>query len=454
MSGPKVVRIVTREEILAICNAHLQRLDSALAHWHAQAAKLGELTEAEYAANRARHKRLHALLQSDQLADLQKDVPVEIEHLKRDLAEREERAVIRATEKRQRQHDLHENAATLLRALQDKQQPIATTLQEALTRLAKGAAVDDAENLLAQGFALLSASIAEEQLSDAQRELARQLKTGDSAPSLAEWLTRHNRHAQRDQRLQRIDQHIAELQVLQSEDAAQVFVHQLEKAEAEQHPQQRNLLLDSLVLDLAQATLHYHQQRERFNQLQHLASEVTALNDASQKILLEQIAACASNQEAQQINSLIEQCHAVIAAHLQAYAAQARRQAVLEGLASLGYEVREGMTTAWAETGRVVLRKNSTPGFGVEVGGKAENGRLQVRAVALGNHHEKQRDRDIETIWCGEFQRLQQLLKNQGSAMTIEKAYGIGEVALKVVPDHEAQQRGETTAQRNFSASR
>ncbi|MGE8334829.1 hypothetical protein, partial [Pseudomonas laurylsulfatiphila] len=40
MSGPKVVRIVTREEILAICDGHLQRLELALARWQVQASKV------------------------------------------------------------------------------------------------------------------------------------------------------------------------------------------------------------------------------------------------------------------------------------------------------------------------------------------------------------------------------------------------------------------------------
>ncbi|HFL6933174.1 TPA: hypothetical protein ACG4OX_005473, partial [Pseudomonas aeruginosa] len=33
MSGPKVVRIVTREEAIATCERDLQRLDKALARW-------------------------------------------------------------------------------------------------------------------------------------------------------------------------------------------------------------------------------------------------------------------------------------------------------------------------------------------------------------------------------------------------------------------------------------
>jgi hypothetical protein len=91
------------------------------------------------------------------------------------------------------------------------------------------------------------------------------------------------------------------------------------------------------------------------------------------------------------------------------------------------------METAWAQAGNVVLRKTATPGFGVEVGGRAESGRLQVRAVSLSGAHDRARDRDIETIWCGVFTRLRALLAQQGNDLSIEKALGIGEVALKVV---------------------
>ncbi|MBW6266652.1 hypothetical protein KZ859_29945, partial [Pseudomonas aeruginosa] len=114
----------------------------------------------------------------------------------------------------------------------------------------------------------------------------------------------------------------------------------------------------------------------------------------------------------------------------------------LQGLASLGYEVREGMATAWAQTGRVVLRKPATPGYGLEVGGKADNGRLQLRAVALNANRDSQRDRDIETLWCGEFQRLQALLAAQGGELSVERALGVGEVALKEIGEEQQREMG------------
>ena len=103
-----------------------------------------------------------------------------------------------------------------------------------------------------------------------------------------------------------------------------------------------------------------------------------------------------------------------------------------------GYEVSEGMATAWVNGGRVVLRKAANPGYGVELSGGSKSDLLQVRAVAFGNSTETRdtsRDRDIETIWCGEFERLQSLIAKDGGHLAIEHARPVGQFPLKVVED-------------------
>lgn len=443
MSGPKVVRIVTREEAIATCERDLQRLDKALARWENQASRLAQLSDAERAAAHARRASLHALLEQERWLDVQLQVKIESEFLKRDLAEREERAIRQAAETRQQHRRLQENASALLQALDARPDAASAALRQTLHTLADGVLRDDAEALLAQGFAALaSAAPAEERLSEAQRELAQRLKTDETPMSLEQWRARQQQDAPHEQRLARIDRHIAELQLLQGEASAQAFLERLARAEAEQRPERRNLLLDSLVLDLAQAAREHQQQRQRLEHLQDLASEVAALGAAEHAELLQRAAACQPDSDPQQLAELTERCNAILTAHLQQQAALARRQAVLQGLASLGYEVREGMATAWAQTGRVVLRKPATPGYGLEVGGTADNGRLQLRAVALNANRDSQRDRDIETLWCGEFQRLQALLAAQGGELSVERALGVGEVALKEIGEEEQREMG------------
>ena len=54
MSGPKVVRIVTAEELLALREAMLHRLDQAVARWQAQCERVGESDALAVAAVMAR----------------------------------------------------------------------------------------------------------------------------------------------------------------------------------------------------------------------------------------------------------------------------------------------------------------------------------------------------------------------------------------------------------------
>lgn len=151
MSGPKVVRIVTREEAIATCERDLQRLDKALARWENQASRLAQLSDAERAAAHARRASLHALLEQERWLDVQLQVKIESEFLKRDLAEREERAIRQAAETRQQHRRLEENASALLQALDARPDAASAALRQTLHTLADGALRDDAEALLAQG---------------------------------------------------------------------------------------------------------------------------------------------------------------------------------------------------------------------------------------------------------------------------------------------------------------
>lgn len=429
MSGPKVVRIVTREEILAICEGHLQRLAQALARWQAQAERIGGLEGADLAATHARHERLRQLLHDDQFANLQKEVPAEIEFLDHDLAQREERAVAKAAQKRRSQRNLRENAATLLKALQSRSVLADPSLLSALQMMAAGNAMDGSEMILAEGFSRLGHERSSESLSETQRDLAQALQI--ERPS--KWTVADR--TSREPLLDRIDIHIARLQTSHGAMSAEPFLQRLVAIETESRLEQRNMLLDTLIVDIAAIIAACEARRTALATLQTVAAELESMRLESAKPLLEEIETCLTDSalDMQRITTLTEHCAATIQQELRHRAALARRQVVLEGLASLGYEVREGMETAWANAGRVVLRKTATPGYGVEVGGSAESGRLQVRAVSLSGTHDRDRDRDIETIWCGEFTRLRSLLADKGSALTIEKALAIGEVPLKVV---------------------
>lgn len=131
--------------------------------------------------------------------------------------------------------------------------------------------------------------------------------------------------------------------------------------------------------------------------------------------------------------TLISSARKALKAILTREAADARRSAILAGLSSLGYEVREGMSTAWAKKGRVILRKPSLADYGAEISSAADVERLQARAVAFDAQRDTSSDRDVETMWCGDFGKLQGLLATQGGSIEIERALAVGAVPLKAV---------------------
>ena len=429
MSGPKVIRIATLEEVLEVCEGHLRQLAQALKRWQAQTKRIGEFDAADLAATRARHHRIRQLLNTEQFLELQKEVPAEIDFLDRDLLQREERAVAKAAQKRQSHRHLRENAATLLRSLQTTDEPATPSLLKAIQAIAAGNALNDAEAILAEGFACLNQAHATESLSDTQRDLAKTLQTERPARWIAD------EHSAREPRLDHIDYHMAQLQTVYGSLSADPFLRRLDALESDPREAQRNMLLDSLIVDIAKSVADHQMRRKHLAALQTQAAELETLLPQTATALLARITVCLADPapDIQLVTTLTEHCAAAIQDELRRRAALARRQAVLNGLASLGYEVREGMETTWADSGRVVLRKTSTPGYGVEVGGSAENGKMQVRAVSLSGTHDRGRDRDIETIWCGEFTRLRSLLADRGDNLIVEKALAIGEVPLKVV---------------------
>ncbi|MGU8080767.1 hypothetical protein [Burkholderia pyrrocinia] len=433
MSGPKVVRIVTREEIVAICEGHLRRLDRAIATWVAEGRRMGMLLDEEIAATQARREVLAALIAVDAFMDLQKKVPDEIAFLKADLERRQQAAVDQAEQAAKRRRQGRHSATTLLGALETKRIEIPVELRNQLDRLRSGGTLENADALLAQGFSLLVPDV-ERTLNDAQRALANRLMSADAPRDFQAWKAAQLA-VSRDPAIDRLDRRIGEARVFLDAQEIEGFSSKLNALENEMNEARRSLLLDSLILDLSSAVEVARTRRAAITALEELTAEIRACDTADAAAFVERAQQCDTTTLPDVVAELTRVGQDLIVRVRQEQAAQARRSAILSGLARLGYEVREGMTTAWAKDGRVVVKKPSLPGYGVEVGGQTQTGRLQVRAVSLVANRDVARDKDVETLWCGEFGRLQALLAQHGDDLLIERAMGVGEVPLKVVAD-------------------
>lgn len=431
MSGPKVVRIVTREEILEICRGQLARVDAALAEWARIGRRNDCIDDAALAAATRRRDALAALIAADRFMDLQKQAPVEEAFLQNDMQQRLAAVAVEQAAARSRGRREREAAATLLRTLRSSGQTIEDDLAAALERGDPSA--------LARGFQLLATSTTD--TSTASREAAARLRGDEATRTFAEWVAGQP-VAPPDPATERVETRLDMLAALVGEEATLNWRTRLSEAATAQAAR-RALLLDGLEVETGRALTQARARATALAELELTLAELTAagLPTATAR-------ADAETLDAAGITARTADARAAIEAHRASLAADARRAAVLEGLAGLGYEVAEGMSTTWVADGRLVLRNATRPDYGVELSGAGEGGRMQMRAVAFetgGHGPDPARDRDAETIWCGDVTGLDERLARIGGGLWIERALPIGATPLKRIAIEAPTDPGTTT---------
>lgn len=444
MSGPKVVRIVTHEEIVAICEGHLARLNAAADEWVRIGRRNGLLTEAEISATLSRRETLRSLLAQGRFMELQKAVPDEISFLQ---ADQEARLVGAATERakaRAARSRTEAVAASVLKALERRGEFVPADLRVALEDAAAGHS--DGAAAISQAFTLLSGE-KDTAISDNQRRLADALKETDDRQSFAQWLETQVGGVE-DEGSARLYFRIAELAGILGEGATTEFEERLRRISSSE-PSRRPLLIDSLEVDLAQAVTRAKERAAVQSRLRMRAAELSQMGTESLAVIARAIEARVDGPFETLIELEEEATSALNRAREEA-AAQTKRQAVLKGLAALGYQVSEGLETAWARDGKVVIKRASQPDYGVEIGGRGDSGRMQMRTVAFRNAglpDEEARDRDAEMIFCGDVTKLQTRFAEIGGEIVIERALPVGAAPLRVVAET-SDDRSESVRER------
>ncbi|MEO0625057.1 MAG: hypothetical protein AAFU49_08080 [Pseudomonadota bacterium] len=435
MSGPKVVRIVTREEILAICNGLLGHLDSALARWERDVALVADVPAGEIKRFRARRDRIRALLDADRFAELQKAVPAEMTFLAADLEDRRTRAVIERARRRAASHRVKATAGSLLVSLAADGAAGSQLLIENLRALARGENADDAGTILHEAFAALSRGPAlGEKLSDDQKALAAALGDGGTVAAISDWIAaRPDPASSRDDRI--ADQ-ISRLETAFGEEAAAEFQRRWDAILEVTDASRRRMMSDTLILDIAHTESGLRAQEKRRAELESLAADLDAITAHDTRVERGAIRVALSSGEDKAMDAALERGRRALNEARTVLAARAQRVALMTQLARLGYEVREGMETALVENGRIIVRTPHASDYGIEV--TTAKSRYQMRAVKLGEGNlDRARDTELETIWCSDFSQIRQAIAAEGGEIQIEAAKAPGEVEVKTISGSE-----------------
>ena len=188
MSGPKVVRIVTREEIVATCKDALTQLEAEICRWEKAGRRNSLLSDDDILATRRRQADLEAHLASDRFLDLQKQVPDEIAYLQANMVERLNEAASKAANARLQGRRL---AAMARQTLERTDIAISQELRRELESViaSNGSDKAQAEKALTNAMALTLAKAPPRMLSAEQEELAKRLRGDGKVVDLQDWVT-------------------------------------------------------------------------------------------------------------------------------------------------------------------------------------------------------------------------------------------------------------------------
>jgi hypothetical protein len=443
MSGPKVVRVVTKQEVMSICRGRIDALQDAIEQWRKYAARHDALTAAE---EKAVEKKLFAVIkmfEREQFLDVQKQCSVEIASLQSDMNRIRDQAIAKAEQERTMRRRLQYSAETLISTFQSIQRQI----PEELLKIASSSLTANETELATMNSTLsrilteyTMSSTDQKSMTPLQKELSKKLAEGEKLQTLADWKVHHEdaKSLEKDHRLDRL---IAELEATEDKSSVKPFLDRIASISQESSANRRSLLTDSLILDLVAHSNERKAKDKAIASMREIRSELHRLKSKQAKDLEALLTRAIDAEDPSSSKLLHDKGIALIKEETKAMAGESRRTAILKGLSELGYEVRENMATAWAENGRIVVRKPNEKGYGVELGAVEDAEKVQVQLVAFEQSSDTSKasqDRDRETIWCSEFSRLQSLLEKSGTSLHIEKALPVGAKPLKQVQEPSA----------------
>ncbi len=441
MSGPKVVRIVTKQETMAICLGRINTLQDTIEQWRKYASSHEALNDEEEQLVENRLLTIVKMFEQEKFKDVQKQCTIEIADLKADMTRMRNDEIAKAEIKRSMRRRLQFSAETLIKTLVNANRQI----QDELSHIASFAIIADETDLSEMQVTLSRiltdytlSSIEKQSITTLQKELSKNLAEGEKLQTLADWKIDHNVDSQTTETDRRIDKLLASIEAIENETASQPFLERLALIAKESSPNRRSLLTDSLIFDLVAYSNEKKIKEMEITSMREIRSELRRLQSKPVKDLEALLTKAIDTGDTSSSKILIAKGLALLKEDAKIMAGISRREAILDGLAELGYEVREGMATAWVENGRIVVKKPNEKGYGVELGAVEDAERMQVQLVSFEQSKETSKaseDLDREKTWCSEFSRLKSSLEKSGTILHIEKALPIGSKPLKQVQE-------------------
>ena len=195
MSGPKVVRVVPKQEIMANCRDRIESVQDTIEQWRRIASKHDVLSAEDEENVEKKLQAIIKLFEREQFRDVEKNCADEIKALRSDMGRIQDAAIAKAELERSMRRRIQYSAETLIKNFTAQNQQVPYELSEigstALTAHEKDLSGMNAT--LSRIFTEYNINSVEQQkMTPLQIELSKILSEGESLQTLADWKLVHN----------------------------------------------------------------------------------------------------------------------------------------------------------------------------------------------------------------------------------------------------------------------
>jgi len=437
MSGPKVIRIVTREEKEKRCQVQISKLELEVQRFKAFAKKNESLDKKLEAELESRLHRFNAQ-DADEYEKLEREIPQQLKILKTSRRKIEEAIEKKAVSSRK----LFNNLLKIRKQLMEHCASEDLKLPTSIAKSPSGLLLSDSDletfrQQVNQAQAALFPQIAtvESALSTEQKELGKRLGLNLRSSSFEHWKGKVDAIEETPQ-VTRLNKLLSQLKMLEEGGRAfAIFTASANSLLEKIDDPYSAMRCDSLILELSGYIEKSKVFTERLQTATDLFLEIEVylsgdLGDESSREyekLKNEFASC----ESENIEVIISRATTLRDEVKNQFEGESRRQVILQGLADLGYSVSETLQTVWVKDGSLVLAKSDKAPYGVELVGNAALDKCQVRVVGAEDRNTGA-DKAAEETWCEDFASMHKKLSNDGTEISVQKATLAGEVPLKV----------------------
>lgn len=434
MSGPKVWVVVTPQEIARLeaeRDLLLRELKIEIANWKASLEALEMLTEARIQNTERQLRMIEEAYRGRAFEKGRTSIREEKHRLHFDI---EQATIEKKAKEREKRRHLQSVASVVAEQHVRANKPVPSELQKVFSQAMDCSPEDfvifqnTVNHLTLQLFAPTEES---KQTTALPQDFVRLLSSGLTPPKGFESFS-SARPSGLETKSKRLDLLMSEIDVLDTSNAVSEFKERAKFISGVLSESQKELLIDSLNMDLSE----FCRKKRESAQVQQILSdcrsdlERNAIPQADD--LNKQMATALTAGELKLAQQVAARVQAAIVQEECRKAASAKRLSILKAFGHLGYEIKEGMDTAWAKNGRVVLIKPNNPDVGVELGATQNMEKIQLRAVAFGSAPRSDNvDKEIEMTWCTEFGAIRDLLTADGHHTFLEKETPAGSVPVK-----------------------